>query len=161
LEDWIKDIPLFFGLFGSVFAAFFYTEDLFFAKGFKWKISSLGQFIYTFLNRKWFFDKIYNEFISQKVLNIGFWHMYLNLDRGILELLGPHGLSAWLSNIALSYNNQFLLTDWLFKEWDFFLISFFLIISLTCIFIYLNNIFAFLIFFATILFLQLSLKNVN
>ena len=52
--------------------------------------------MFTFLNRKWFFDKVYNENISQTALNVGYFNTYKDLDRGVFEILGPHGLSSRL-----------------------------------------------------------------
>jgi NADH-ubiquinone oxidoreductase chain 5 len=49
--------------------------------------------MYTFLNRKWFFDKIYNEFINQKLAKFGYMTTYKSIDRGFIEMLGPYGLS--------------------------------------------------------------------
>ena len=53
----------------------------------------LGRGLYTFLNRKWFFDKVYNEFISQEVLSIGYNTTYKLVDRGLFEFLGPLGIT--------------------------------------------------------------------
>jgi len=53
----------------------------------------IGRKIYTFLNRKWFFDKFYNEFINQFFLNFGYHISYKTIDRGIIEMVGPWGLS--------------------------------------------------------------------
>ena len=57
------------------------------------KTSVIGRKIYTFLNRKWFFDKFYNEFINQVGLNFGYHISYKTIDRGIIEMVGPFGLS--------------------------------------------------------------------
>jgi len=62
------------------------------------KTKTFGYKIYTFLNRKWFFDKVYNDFICQNILYIGYKHTYQNMDRGIIELLGPNGISLNLYN---------------------------------------------------------------
>ena len=101
LEDFIKDIPLFFGFLGGLFAAYLYSEENFSTKSFKWKISFIGKKIYNFLNRKWYFDKVYNEIISQNILNIAYKHTYQNIDRGIIEFFGPNGISTLLYNKTL------------------------------------------------------------
>lgn len=61
------------------------------------KISNLGKKCYNFLNRKWFFDKIYNEYFTQFFFKFGYSISYKFVDRGIFEILGPTGLS----NLAL------------------------------------------------------------
>jgi NADH-ubiquinone oxidoreductase chain 5 len=57
------------------------------------KISFIGKKIYNFFNRKWFFDKIYNEYFGQFFFKFGYSVSYKFVDRGIFELLGPTGLS--------------------------------------------------------------------
>jgi NADH-ubiquinone oxidoreductase chain 5 len=61
---------------------------------FKIKTSFIGKKLYNFLNRKWFFDKIYNEFFSQFFFKFGYSVSYKFIDRGIFEMLGPTGLSV-------------------------------------------------------------------
>ena len=57
------------------------------------KTSFLGKKFYNFFNRKWFFDKIYNEYFGQFFFKFGYSVSYKFIDRGIFELLGPTGLS--------------------------------------------------------------------
>nr|YP_011008415.1 NADH dehydrogenase subunit 5 [Syringoderma abyssicola]WBP70386.1 NADH dehydrogenase subunit 5 [Syringoderma abyssicola] len=63
---------------------------------FSWKISFIGRKLYTFLNRKWLFDKVYNEVINQNLLDFGYHFTYKSIDRGLIESLGPFGLSTSL-----------------------------------------------------------------
>ena len=49
--------------------------------------------MYTFLNRKWFFDKVYNEYITQHVLSFGYQTTYKLIDRGLFEFIGPLGIT--------------------------------------------------------------------
>ena len=58
-----------------------------------WKTSLQGRKLYTFFNRKLFFDKIYNEYVSQNILDFGYHFTYKSIDRGLIESLGPFGLS--------------------------------------------------------------------
>lgn len=58
------------------------------------KMSGFGKKIYNFFNKKWFFDKIYNEFISQVFFTISYTITYKTIDRGIIEVFGPMGLSS-------------------------------------------------------------------
>ena len=55
--------------------------------------------MYTFLNRKWFFDKVYNEYITQNMLHFGYHTSYKLIDRGVFEFLGPVGLSRMVTNV--------------------------------------------------------------
>lgn len=64
------------------------------------KLSSGGKKIYNFFNKKWFFDKVYNEFISQFFFTISYTITYKTIDRGIIEIFGPMGLSAIITKKA-------------------------------------------------------------
>src|ERR1700753_2337557 len=54
--------------------------------------TSLGRKIYTFLNGKYLFDVVYNNYIISVCLQLGYTISKV-IDRGIIELLGPQGLS--------------------------------------------------------------------
>ena len=102
LDSSIKMIPLFFS-FGGVFMAFY--QYLFaFESLFNLKMTTIGRNIYTFLNRKWFFDKVYNEFIVAPLRRFSYQNTYQNLDRGFFEWLGPQGISTELRNYSKNYN---------------------------------------------------------
>jgi len=86
-----KLLPVCLSILGASCALFFYTfssKDLY-----SLKISITGRKIYNFLNKKWFFDKFYNEFINQSFLNFGYHVTYKIIDRGIIEMVGPFGLT--------------------------------------------------------------------
>jgi NADH-ubiquinone oxidoreductase chain 5 len=87
----IKLIPVCFSLLGAFSAYVFYmlsSKELY-----QYKSSPMGMKVYTFLNRKWFFDKVYHEFVSQNMLSFGYHTSYKAIDRGIIEILGPYGIS--------------------------------------------------------------------
>jgi NADH-ubiquinone oxidoreductase chain 5 len=58
---------------------------------FWFKITTVGNFFYNFLNRKWFFDKIYGEIFAQNLLILGYDYTYKKIDRGVIEIFGPKG----------------------------------------------------------------------
>jgi NADH-ubiquinone oxidoreductase chain 5 len=57
--------------------------------------------VYTFLNGKYFFDVVYNHYIIALGLKLGYTISKV-LDRGVIELVGPYGLSSALNKTALS-----------------------------------------------------------
>nr|YP_009549858.1 NADH dehydrogenase subunit 5 [Cladosiphon okamuranus]AYW52572.1 NADH dehydrogenase subunit 5 [Cladosiphon okamuranus] len=87
----IKILPLCFSIMGGL-ASFIlyrnYTYDIF-----SFKTSLLGRKLYTFFNRKWLFDKLYNDLLTQNMLDFGYHFTYKTIDRGLIESLGPFGLS--------------------------------------------------------------------
>lgn len=93
-----KILPVHLSLSGFLLAYFVYTFKL--KLLFRIKFSIFGWKVYSFLNRKWFFDKIYNECISQHFFKFSYTKSYKFLDRGIFEMLGPTGLSNCSLNIG-------------------------------------------------------------
>jgi len=92
LPYYVKLIPVIFSFLGAVFAFNLYKNYNIIL--YKLKISTIGYYLYTFLNKKWFFDKINNEFIAQNILFIGYNITYKNYDKGFIEFFGPEGLSS-------------------------------------------------------------------
>ena len=86
-----KTLPVKLSLFGVVCAAFLYIYKSYLL--FKLKTFVIGRKLYNFLNRKWFFDKIYNEYLGQFFFKFGYSISYKFIDRGMFEVLGPTGLS--------------------------------------------------------------------
>jgi len=98
-----KLLPVILSILGGAFAYLIYvyrSKSLF-----NYKFSYLGRNLYTFLNRKWFFDKVYNDFVNQFVLDLSYHTTYKVVDRGIIEIAGPHGLAISLSKIKKYINS--------------------------------------------------------
>nr|YP_010199678.1 NADH dehydrogenase subunit 5 [Crassiphycus crassissimus]UAD89586.1 NADH dehydrogenase subunit 5 [Crassiphycus crassissimus] len=45
------------------------------------------------VNKKWYWDILYNRFFVYPILNFGYLVSFKNLDRGFIELVGPYGFS--------------------------------------------------------------------
>ena len=57
---------------------------------------SVWRQLYSFLSYKWYFDAIYNELINRPILKIAYTTIFKSLDKGVLELFGPYGISYLL-----------------------------------------------------------------
>lgn len=113
LDASVKMIPLIFSFSGAGLAIFHYLFSFETLIGLK--KTKIGRSLYTFLNRKWFFDKVYNEYISQSLLKTAYQQTYQNMDRGLLEFLGPQGISTQvylytnkITSISLGFVYHFL-----------------------------------------------------
>nr|DAZ88482.1 TPA_asm: NADH dehydrogenase subunit 5 [Phytophthora nicotianae P1976] len=98
LPTFFKLLPVilsFCGLFGAFYLYFFKFKFLY-----NLKISEYGLYFYNFLNRKWYFDKIYYEFINQYILKIGYNFTYKMIDKGLIEMCGPYGLTTIFSFLS-------------------------------------------------------------
>ena len=98
-----KILPVFLSLTGLIlsFSLYLFKSKLLF----QLKISKLGKQFYNFFNKKWFFDKIYNEYIAQFFFKFSYNTSYKLIDRGIFEILGPQGLSFLLIKKGKKLNN--------------------------------------------------------
>lgn len=98
---YIKLIPLFCGIVGSSSALLFsylYFNHLIsltlveqFKQTFYYK--NIYKPVLDFLGERWYFDKIYNEYIAFPLLNFGYFVSLNTLDKGFIEVVGPYGVS--------------------------------------------------------------------
>lgn len=91
-----KLLPLTFVLLGVYFAFRLYAFDI--TKYFEIKKLRYFRFIYYFFNRKWYFDRFYNDIISKNLLYYSYELSYRNIDRGVFEIIGPYGLTKFLED---------------------------------------------------------------
>jgi NADH-ubiquinone oxidoreductase chain 5 len=90
----------FLGLFSALYLYFFKFKFLYTIK-----TSKIGLYCYNFLNRKWYFDKIYYEFVNQYILKIGYNVTYKMIDKGLIEICGPYGLISIFSFLSFQIIN--------------------------------------------------------
>ena len=102
MSPWIKNIPFFCSVLGALTSFYLYhwspitlvqiTDN------------NLGRKIYSFLNAKYYFDIIYNNYFVSKGLIFGYTISKL-FDRGIIEMVGPYGLSVSAYKAANNLSN--------------------------------------------------------
>lgn len=97
-----KMIPLFFTLLGGAVA---YLVNTGFVRGtYLVKTSLLPRKLYYMLNKRWLFDKVYNDFVAQKNLDFGYRIGFKSLDKGVFEILGPYGIKSLFENLTRYYS---------------------------------------------------------
>ena len=87
---YIKLIPTVFSFSGAILAIVlnhFYSRLLYTTS-----LSNVGLTLYAFLNKKWYFDKLYNEYLNKPIVSFGYFVSFRGLDKGIIEILGPYGV---------------------------------------------------------------------
>jgi NADH-ubiquinone oxidoreductase chain 5 len=103
LSVYIKWLPFTVTLFSSTFAFFLYSYALsLLIIVYK---TGLGHTFYIFINRKWFFDKLQNELICITLLRFGYNITYKIIDKGLIEFIGPSGISKVVLNFSNSATN--------------------------------------------------------
>lgn len=95
----IKLLPAIFSLTGASLAIFMYHKTPEFIINLT--DSTLGRKLYSFLNGKYYFDVIYNNFIVAAGLKLGYT-ISKEIDRGAIELLGPYGLANTFTNTGMN-----------------------------------------------------------
>ena len=85
----VKYLILIFSIGGALSAYIVY--EYFFEQLFYLNLTPRGIIFYTFLNRKWMFDKVINDYIVQYFLRMSYNVTYKLLDKGFFELFGPTG----------------------------------------------------------------------
>lgn len=95
----IKLLPAILSLLGASIAVYLYHYQPNFIINLT--ETSLGREIYTFLNGKYLFDVVYNNYIIGGGLKLGYIISKV-LDRGVIELIGPFGLSNVLTNTGIN-----------------------------------------------------------
>ena len=153
-----KILPVILSLLGasSSFLLYTFSNKLLF----QIKISILGKKIYNFLNKKWFFDKVYNEYIGQFFFKFGYNVSYKIIDRGIFEIFGPMGLSG--SILKKSAKIAGLQTGYLYHITLIILLGSTLILGVRQFWLILGDFFdyrLFIVLFLSVVFLQNNVKE--
>ena len=86
----MKWIPLFLSMVGIFVACYINLSFNFLF--IKLRKLSFFQFLIFLINKKWYWDVLYNRFIAYPLLNFGYLVSFKNLDRGFIEIVGPYGL---------------------------------------------------------------------
>ena len=150
LPSIFKLLPVIFSMIGLFSAFFLYHFKFKFF--YQLKISNIGLYFYNFLNKKWYFDKIYYEFINQNILQISYNVTYRLVDKGIIEFFGPYGLLFIFSN----WSKQVVLiqTGYIYHYSLLIFLSLILFISILFISIFFNIMPLFILFFILYLFIK-------
>jgi NADH-ubiquinone oxidoreductase chain 5 len=157
INQFFKLLPVIVTCLGSFFAFLSYTFfDNFL---FKFKISIIGKKLYNFLNRKWFFDKVFNEYITQNLLKFGYRTTYKIIDRGIIEIFGPLGLSTIISKKA-NYLYK-LQSGFLYHYTLIILISSTVFLGIRQFWLYFSDFIDYRIFILLFLFISFFVSNKN
>ncbi len=96
LEIEYKLLPLLVTILGASSAYYIYVFKIF--EYYDFKKSPLAKKIFNFFNKKWYFDRVYNEVVVQNVLKESHYYFYQDIDRGLIEKLGPSGIVTFITS---------------------------------------------------------------
>ena len=139
----IKILPVVISLLGLILATIIYE---YFTKYLNNLINNnFFRELYMFLNKKWYFDKLYSESIYQKVLFMSYNPLYAVFDKGIFNVLGPRVLNNTLED--LSTKTSEIQPGFFYHYALIFLISITLLIIISSVSFFNTLIVLFVIFF--------------
>jgi NADH-ubiquinone oxidoreductase chain 5 len=94
----IKWVPVIVSVFSASLSILLYHN--FSTTIFNMSMILIFQVVYSFVNRKWFLDRLQNEFFAKVILKFGYSTSYKTIDKGIIEILGPKSLVYLVTNIS-------------------------------------------------------------
>lgn len=93
-----KLLPLFYTILGGLLA---FIVNYYLPKSvYLLKQTKIANFFYYMFNKRWFFDKVYTDFIAKKAMNFGYQISFKTLDKGCFEILGPFGISYFFTQFT-------------------------------------------------------------
>ena len=124
LPWYIKNIPFFFSMSGIIIIFlinYYYT--------YLYKVLRSNNYLYfkrynniaSFFSYKWYVDTIYNKIILGGFIKLSYI-VFKNIDRGIIELIGPLGLVRLWNSLSINYK-YFFPTGYIFNYLFLFIIS--------------------------------------
>ena len=121
-----KLLPLFLTILGALFAIYLYSFGI--NNYFQIKKTSYFKYLYLFLNRKWYFDKIINDYIASPVLYLGHVYTYKDIDRGLIEKFGPWGIVTSIKSYVATF--RLIQTGYIYNYLLLIIFSIYIIISI-------------------------------
>jgi proton-translocating NADH-quinone oxidoreductase chain L len=100
IDIFYKALPLILTILGVFTSYFLYTFKMF--EYYNFKEGLVFKFLYSFFNKKWYFDRFYNELINQKILIKSYDFFYKKVDRGLLETFGPNSIANMIYSSSKS-----------------------------------------------------------
>ena len=97
IPSYVKLVPTFLSFSGAILAIVlnhYYASSLVDAT-----LSPIGLKVFAFLNKKWYFDKLYNELLNKPLFSFGYFVSFRGMDKGLVEMLGPYGAVSSFSSL--------------------------------------------------------------
>lgn len=105
----IRCMPLLYISTGVFFSYFYYQVFRF--KFVAFKLSFVGRFVYQFLVKKWYTDRVVNQAIGLPFMRWARTYAYYGIDRGIIETFGPTGFRQVSRALAKAASNKFIFSE--------------------------------------------------
>lgn len=104
LPYYIKLTPFFYSTYFIIISLILMNSKLGIRLIFETKLSLYK--MYSFFNQKWYIDKLINEYLVLPGLRFGYDITYSLIDKGIIEIFGPFGISTMIYKLS-KLSNKF------------------------------------------------------
>ncbi len=118
-----------YNLFGYGIHNFFFKRDFFY--NFIFLNLDKFNYVYKFFNQKCYFDVLYNKFFVINILKFGYYVTYKEIDKKLLEILGPFGFDYFLCRVSNFFNK---IQNGYVYDYVFFILFGFCFIIFFCVF---------------------------
>lgn len=97
IPQYKKMLPFIFTLLGALLA--WLINSYYRGQVYTLKLSKWGRNCYYFLNKRWFFDLVYNS-IARNTMRFAYTVTFKALDKGSFEMIGPFGISRAFQHLS-------------------------------------------------------------
>lgn len=98
---YVKFLPIFYSIYGLLLFSMLYNISSLYKYLFSLQLNYPYHRVLFFLNRRWFFDKLQNDYIVYYIFEVFSYNIMLRLfDKGIIDLFGPYGLARFFNKNA-------------------------------------------------------------
>lgn len=104
VSNFVKVVPLILSMLGALLAFLGYNGNLKLVNN-RIDLMKVRHIVYTFFNSAWQFNYIINHFLVNNIWKFGHLIAYRIIDRGILEIIGPRGISRILIRLTQNISN--------------------------------------------------------
>jgi hypothetical protein len=87
--------------------------------------------VVDFLNKKWYVDFLYNYYVGKSIFHHAYFTFYKLLDKGIIEYLGPEGISNTIYTVSRGFVKR--QSGYIFNQSSILVLSFLLILYIVLI----------------------------
>jgi proton-translocating NADH-quinone oxidoreductase chain L len=102
-------------------------------------LTPVGLKMYAFLNKKWYFDKLYNELVNKPLVSFGYFVSFRGIDKGVVEFLGPYGAVSSFSHLMKKISK--LQTGYIYHYAFVMLVGIVLLLTVTSLWVNLQSYF--------------------
>nr|YP_009370749.1 NADH dehydrogenase subunit 5 [Eukaryota sp. BB2]AQL10475.1 NADH dehydrogenase subunit 5 [Eukaryota sp. BB2] len=131
-----KLLPLIVSMYSVLIASICYTSFNLQFRLYQLKLHSIYYYVQLFFNKKWYFDKLYNQYFIVFLSNYAYNVPFKLFDRGSIEIFGPFGIAyelkrrihdiSRLESGFLYHYSGILLNVFIFLLFLYFILAFFI-----------------------------------